>query len=65
MSPASIKVVMAGSTTKFLTVSDLVEGKFVFRLTVTDKAGQRDQDVVTVTINPGRPNLILPYLFSS
>ncbi|XP_060565192.1 uncharacterized protein LOC132724366 isoform X3 [Ruditapes philippinarum] len=52
MSPASIKVVMAGSTTKFLTVSDLVEGKFVFRLTVTDKAGQRDQDVVTVTINP-------------
>lgn len=33
-------------------VSNLVEGSYVFRLTVTDNSGARDADDVTVTVNP-------------
>lgn len=53
VSPVSVNVVMTGSDTSILSLYDLVEGKYVFRLIVSDKAGQQDQDTVTVTVDPG------------
>ncbi|XP_045181242.2 uncharacterized protein LOC123540352 isoform X3 [Mercenaria mercenaria] len=77
LSPASVSIVMVGADSKVLSVSDLVEGTFVFRLTVSDKAGQIDQDVVTLTVNPApttpttttsttpQPDLCLPVDFAT
>lgn len=45
---ATIATTTAASTG----VSNLVEGTYVFRLTVTDNDGARDADDVTVTVNP-------------
>ncbi|MCG7859500.1 PKD domain-containing protein, partial [Flavihumibacter sediminis] len=45
---ATIATTTAASTG----VSNLIEGTYVFRLTVTDNDGARDADDVTVTVNP-------------
>ena len=43
---------IAAATAASTGVSNLVEGSYVFRLTVTDNDGARDADDVTVTVNP-------------
>jgi gliding motility-associated-like protein len=43
-------VTMSSLTMPTLSLSDLVEGTYVFRLTVTDNAGADDDDDVTVTV---------------
>jgi len=57
--------VLSGDTTANLTANDLVEGIYVFRLTVTDDEGEVSFDEVTITvsnqsgwvrINAGGPN---------
>jgi len=44
-----------GTNTAVLTASDLVEGEYVFRLTVTDDELLTDSDDVTVTVTTGAP----------
>ncbi|XP_023666008.2 low-density lipoprotein receptor-related protein 11 [Paramormyrops kingsleyae] len=46
----SMKVTQPG----ILKLSDLQEGTYVFRMTITDTAGQRSSDNVTVTVLPPR-----------
>ncbi|NAS12381.1 PKD domain-containing protein [Poritiphilus flavus] len=48
---------LSGETTATLTASDLVEGVYVFRLTVTDDESQTGFDEVTVTVLPEGSNL--------
>jgi PKD repeat protein len=43
---------LSGADTPTLTVSDLLEGVYVFRLTATDDDGETAFDDVTVTVNP-------------
>jgi hypothetical protein len=44
---------LSGENTSDLTVSNLVEGTYVFRLTVTDADGESDDDGVQVIVNSG------------
>ncbi len=46
-----------GDTTPDLTVSDMVEGQYVFRLTVLDDEGDSGFDEVTVTVLPENVNI--------
>jgi beta-glucanase (GH16 family) len=46
---------MTGTTTPNFTVSGLVQGTYVFRLTATDNGGATGSDEVTVTVNPNPP----------
>ncbi len=46
---------MSGATTDTLTVSDLVEGVYAFRLTVTDNDGLVGSDMVSVTVATPEP----------
>lgn len=59
LAPQSVKVEMIGRDSKVLSVSGLVEGTYIFSLTVSDKSGQRDQDSVTVLVYPGMFNNML------
>ena len=43
---------LSGADTADLTASDLVEGEYVFRLTVTDDEGETGFDEVTITVGP-------------
>ncbi len=63
---------MANQSTSVLTLSGLVQGVYVFRLTATDDDGDIDSNDATVTVNPaaanqlptanagGNKNLVLP-----
>lgn len=44
--------VLAGTTTNKLSVSAMLEGSYVFRLTATDNKGGKRYDDVTVTVKP-------------
>ena len=46
---------LSGENTAVLTASNLVEGEYVFRLTVTDNDMLTDSDNVTVTVTTGAP----------
>lgn len=46
---------LSGNTTSKLTASSLVKGKYEFRLSVTDNAGNSDADYVTVTVTSSSP----------
>ncbi|UII19713.1 PKD domain-containing protein [Fulvivirga ligni] len=48
--PASFT--LSGENTSTLTVSNLTEGTYTFRLTVTDNDGDQGTDLVSVTVNP-------------
>jgi gliding motility-associated-like protein len=52
-------VSLSGENTTTLSVSGLVEGSYVFRLTVTDDGGLTDSDDVIVTVFP-EPSAVLP-----
>jgi len=43
---------LSNETTATLTASELTEGIYMFRLTVTDNDGDQDSDVVTVSVTP-------------
>jgi dienelactone hydrolase len=43
---------LVNKLTKVLTAATLSEGKYVFRLTVTDNSGNTDSDYVTLTVQP-------------
>lgn len=47
---------LTNETTPDLTISDLTEGTYVFRLTVTDDDDDTDSDDATVTVNPVAAN---------
>lgn len=47
---------MAGTTTATLSLSNLVQGNYVFRLTVTDNLGATGSDDINVTVNPAAVN---------
>jgi len=47
---------LAGETTANLSLSGLVEGSYIFRITVTDNAGGSSFDEVTVTVLPTGSN---------
>ncbi|MBX2945146.1 MAG: tandem-95 repeat protein [Cyclobacteriaceae bacterium] len=47
---------MTGNTTTTLSLSNLVQGVYVFRLTVTDNLGATGSADVTVTVNPAAVN---------
>lgn len=51
---------LAGTTTATLTASGLVEGSYVFRVTVADDDGAKKSDDVTVTVDPAPSNNIAP-----
>ncbi len=42
---------LSSATQQIVNVSDLIEGVYVFRLTVTDNAGATNTDDVTITVN--------------
>jgi gliding motility-associated-like protein len=46
-------VTLAGTNTETLSLSDLVEGEYVFSLNITDDGGLSDTDKVNVTVLPG------------
>lgn len=48
---------LVGDTTADLTASDLVEGEYVFRLTVTDDEAETGFDEVTITVLPESVNM--------
>lgn len=50
-------VTISGETTQTLSLSDLVEGTYVFRLTVTDDDGESDDDLVQVSVLAAATNL--------
>ncbi len=47
---------LGGATTTTLSASGLIQGVYVFRLTVTDNRGNTNYDDVTVTVNAAPPN---------
>ncbi|WKZ60982.1 MAG: PKD domain-containing protein [Cyclobacteriaceae bacterium] len=47
---------LTNETTATLSLSDLIEGAYVFRLTVTDDLGATNNDDVTVTVNAATAN---------
>ncbi|HRJ30927.1 MAG TPA: tandem-95 repeat protein [Cyclobacteriaceae bacterium] len=47
---------LGGTTTSTLILSNLVQGNYVFRLTVTDNLGATGSDDVNVTVNPAAVN---------
>ncbi len=47
---------LAGTTTSNLTLTNLVEGTYVFALRVTDNGGATAEDRVTVVVNPAAVN---------
>jgi gliding motility-associated-like protein len=47
---------LSNETTPDLTIADLTEGTYVFRLTVTDEDDDTDSDDATVTVNPAAAN---------
>ncbi len=51
-------VIMTNENQATLSLTDLLEGTYVFRLTVTDNNGATDFDEVTVTVNPAAVNQI-------
>ena len=55
--PSSVRI--SGSSRSNPTVSNLVEGEYVFRLVVTDAKGQVDNDTVKVLVKPGKFSLRL------
>lgn len=44
---------MIGTDSKLLSISNLKEGTYIFRLTVVDGVGQKDSDVVRVLVQSG------------
>ena len=45
-------IIMDDQNTAKLKLSDLVEGKYVFRITVTDDRGAKDNDDIQLVVNP-------------
>ena len=43
---------LSGATTTTLTANNLIEGTYIFRLTVTDDENETAFDTVSVTVNP-------------
>lgn len=43
-------------------VTNIVEGRYVFRLKVTDDQGASSEDTVSVNVKPGIVNLLITYL---
>ena len=50
-------VTLSGTDQQDLQLSDLIEGSYLFRLTVTDDQGDSDADEVSVTVLPQSTNL--------
>lgn len=49
---------LANETTQNLSISDLLEGVYVFRLQVTDDVGASNNDDITVTVNAAATNQV-------
>lgn len=47
---------VSGENTLTLDLSNLIEGTYVFKLTVTDDSGKEASDIVQVVVNPVPPN---------
>ncbi|MBT1705705.1 PKD domain-containing protein [Chryseosolibacter indicus] len=55
-----VSLTLANATTSSLTTSSLVEGSYVFRLTVTDNKGATHYDDMLVKVNPFVSSVVVP-----